>query len=773
MPGTDESVVGGQAVAVLTTPPLFAVPHGGSGEAAVVAAQPAPIGRMTGRITVVRPISPIIGRVIAMRPPVPRDQITGPVSPAPTASDETLFEDARNAQSKFYLPRYRVAEEVVSGKPQFRVRLEQLEQGGRLTIFLEKFPAPALATPARTAAEVPHSIGVTLKTRVPVGTSQVQQDLAFQEVTFEGPLAKAVLRLDSLAQVTQIFQVLTDTPFSASLTILRSFSVGLPVPADSTPQVRQLSTQAQRLTQEIAALDRQIAPLGVQRAQLQRLARTRPEARQRFNAVQAQLNALQRQRIQKRRALDQTNAQLAAIRQQTFYRPSQPALEWTVGPQPFVFPKDLHPYIFGGLVTGGGAQVGLKPHQVVWQQRSHSYYQQTLTPHRFYFLPDAFKVRRKPEIPRGPQITVRFPNPDAPADTMPVTLEYVAAPVTDTQRLQATAAELKRRLPELSAEDRVIEFEPLLYDSARLFMNLPRGDAGPQLQERGGATIDLRSSILDAVTLPMRDFQGVFDALFGASAVVFQGEVVVELDRSGTIPAERIPVVCRLDDLDGDVFDVSQAPDASTGGVKATLRNVIESPVEIRGLAARLVRDQMAVDAAVRGLVFDPAPVVKPGDSTTCDVVPLTPLGGSGSANAMFDLGQVKVQPDTQAVWDAVVDKTRLPEFTTAITVKTIRQTFDVRPNNPSEAIVAVVVDFERGTSVELTAEKLEAVAKVGLALDDFVLRRLQTGEYRYKVNVIRANGTQARDPEWRTDTTMILFPGIASGPAPQVIEHD
>ena len=767
MPGTDESVLHVQDIAIVTTPPLFDVLEGGS-SADARAATPGrltTVGRIPGRIAVVRPI---VGPFLPARPPVPRDQITGPVSPVPAPSDETLFEDARNAQSKVYLPRYRLAEEVVSGKPQFRVRLEQVEQGGRLTIFLEKFPAPALGEAARTSAEIPHSIGVILKARVPVGTSQVQQDLAFQEVTFEGPLAKAVLRLDSLAQVTQIFQVLTEASFSPSLTVLRSFSVGLPVPADSTPQVRQLTAQVQTLTQEIAAVDRELAPLRRQRLQLQRLTRTRPEARQQFAAVQAQVNALQSQRIQKNRALAQANAQLAALRQQTFYRPSQPAFEWPVAPQPFVFPKDLHPYVFGGLIPGGGTQIGLKPHQVVWKDRSHSYHQQTLTPHRFYFLPDAFKVRRKAEFPRGPQITVRFPNPDAPPDTMPVTLEYVAAPVTDAERLQAAAVELKRKLPELAAADRVIEFEPLLSDTARLFMNLPRGDAGPQLEERRGATIDLRSGILDAVTLPMKDFQGVFDALFGASAVVFQGDAVVELDRSGAIPAEHVPVVCRLDDLDGEVLDVTGTGDAATGGVRATLRNAIESPLEVRGLAARLVRGDTAVEASVRGLAFEPPLVLQPGTSMSCDVVPAAPLDGSGNAVAIFDLDRVKVQPNPQAVWDAVVDKSRLPEISRSIKVKTIKQTFEPRPENPSDPIAAVVVDFERGTSVELTAEKLEAEAKVGLALEDFVLRRLQTGEYRYRVTVIRTNGGQSRDAEWRTDTTGILFPRIVSGPGLQ-----
>ncbi|MGA7880210.1 MAG: hypothetical protein WCD63_04990, partial [Terrimicrobiaceae bacterium] len=57
-------------------------------------------------------------------------------------------------------------------------------------------------------------------------------------------------------------------------------------------------------------------------------------------------------------------------------------------------------------------------------------------------------------------------------------------------------------------------------------------------------------------------------------------------------------------------------------------------------------------------------------------------------------------------------------------------------------------------------AERLEADAKVRLSLVDYILRRLDTGQYRYAVTVIRASG-QSRDSEWRTDRTGILFPQI------------
>jgi hypothetical protein len=435
-------------------------------------------------------------------------------------------------------------------------------------------------------------------------------------------------------------------------------------------------------------------------------------------------------------------------------------MDWTVAPNPFVFTTDLHRYIFGNVVPPEGGKIGFVLRQVVWRERSHTYYQESLEPHRFHFLPDSFKVARRPETPHYPTLAVRFPNPDAAVDVMPVTLEYAAEPYFDSERLEAAAAEMKRKLPELADGDREIEFEPLLSDTTRLFLTLPHGETGPQREERKSATIDLRTGILDAITLPMRDFQGLFDALFGSSTVVFQGDVVLEIDAGQGIPAEKVPVICRLSDLIGDIFDVEVDQDASSSGVRATLRNAIESQTEVRHLEAVLRRGGMEAAGVISGLSFEAPVVVRPGEALDCQVTPATALGGSGEVAVLFDFDQVIVKPDAEAVWAVIVDQTKLPEFTRTIKVKAIKQTFEPKPDAPSDPVVAIVVDFERGDTVELNADKLEADAKVRLSLADYVIRRVDTAQYRYAVTVIRARG-QTRDSDWRTDRIGILFPQI------------
>ncbi|HEY5705965.1 MAG TPA: hypothetical protein VIS96_10360 [Terrimicrobiaceae bacterium] len=718
--------------------------------------------QVTGKI---RPGGGLLpSKISPLRPAVPREKITGALALVPNPTDETVFEEATKPETKYYMPRYRVAEQAVSGKAQFRIKLDQKDQGGTLTIFLERFPAPKLEPIVRQAIEIPHSIAVKLVARIPMGTSHIQQELVFQEITKEGQLLKAVLRLEQLAQLTQVYQVLTEASFAASLVVLRSAKVAVPVPASNGAEAQQLTAQIQKLQQEIGNLNKQITALDARKKQLERLGPANPTARRMLQALQVQLNNLNALRTAKTTELRQKRVQLGSLQKQKLFRIAPQVMSWTVAPSPFAFAKDLHRYIFGSVIPPEGGKIGFVLRQVVWKERSHTYYQQSLEPHRFHFLPDSFKVARRPETPHYPMLAVRFPNPDAAEDVMPVTLEYVAEPYFDVERLEAAAADLKRKLPELAASDRQIEFEPLLCDNTHLFVTLPRGEAGPQREERKGATISLRTGILDAITLPMRDFQGLFDALFGDSAVVFQGEVVIEIDSGQGIPAEKVPVICRLADLIGDIFDIELEQDASSNGVRATLRNAIESPAEMRGLTAELTRNVSHADGVISGLSFEAPIVVPPGETVKCQVTPATGLGGSGDVSVEFNFERVTIKPDAEAVWEAVVDQTRLPEFTRTIKVKTIKQTFEPRPDQPSDPVLAVVVDFERGDTIDLSADKLEADAKVRLSLADYVIRRLDTGQYRYLVTVVRASG-QSKDSEWRTDRTGILFPPIIERP--------
>jgi hypothetical protein len=143
-------------------------------------------------------------------------------------------------------------------------------------------------------------------------------------------------------------------------------------------------------------------------------------------------------------------------------------------------------------------------------------------------------------------------------------------------------------------------------------------------------------------------------------------------------------------------------------------------------------------------------------------LVPSSPLPGAGALHAVFDLTGIKVQPDKDAVWNAVLDDA-LAVYPRLITVKTFKQKFDPPPDNADNQIMAVVVDFEGGVSIELTADKLEERdVPLPASIGDYVLRKPDQGQYRYKVRVIRLSG-ETRDTEWRTDitTTLYVYPSV------------
>src|SRR5579863_2838236 len=155
-----------------------------------VAARPAtaPTRVLTPQLTNVRLIDPAFARdVNAVQPQVRgvvRSQLKDPVAPTPAVTDEVLFEAPANAAQKYYLPRYRVAQQNASGVQQYQMAFEPSGTGFALTIRLEKFVAPTLQQAAHTAHEVDHHVAVLLRHALMInGRPGSQEELAFQEIT--------------------------------------------------------------------------------------------------------------------------------------------------------------------------------------------------------------------------------------------------------------------------------------------------------------------------------------------------------------------------------------------------------------------------------------------------------------------------------------------------------------------------------------------------------------------------------------------------------------
>ncbi len=711
----------------------------------------------------IRFIDPVFAQnIINLRTPtegVPRGQINVPVSPSENVTDELIFDGASDPSLKFYIPRYRLAEQSVGGQQRYQIALQQSGEEWTLTVHLQKYRAPAIAALAPEATEMDHRIAVFLKhNQLAGGTVIAKEELEFQEKTNEPNGICAVLRGNTIAERDLIYQTLTDPAYGATFIVRNWVTVAVPVPrtneqtqSSPTTVIRDHRTNEQTPPTPTPIIrDHRTNVMAMPRMA-------------RFGAIQGV-------------AIGELNP-TAETPTEPLFRQVDRVLDDCVDPNPFVFPPALHGYIFGNVTATPGERFDLVRHQIRWKEIMHSYYQNPVRSNQFYYLPDAFKIGRRPESPHNPVMSVRFTTTDASIDAVQVSLDYIALPFVDPARLQAAASELKQKITQpLPPDANGLDFEPLLNppDKTQLLVAIPRSDtaSGP-FDDRKGAMVDLRSGIHDSLSLNMSQFQAVYDALFGGSINLLSGNVVMNLGGE----QEAIPFAARMDDLIGEVFSYQEFPDDESGGLKIILKNAIESPVRIDALTAEIRRGEGRVRGQIQKLVktcvMEPGssedsmgelPVdLKAGEELRLLLVPSSPLPpGEGPLHAFFDLTGIKVQPDKDAIWNAILDPSTPEVYLKSITVKTFKQKFDPPPDNADNQIMAVVVDFEGGASAELNADNLERAVPLPLPIADYVLRKPDQGQYRYKVRVIRLSG-ETGDTEWRTDskTPLFVYPSV------------
>lgn len=440
------------------------------------------------------------------------------------------------------------------------------------------------------------------------------------------------------------------------------------------------------------------------------------------------------------------------------YRQDGHTVDVPLDRDPFVFDPAQAPYIFFEVQDASSRVFGLKLQQLEFKGRIHHYYQDEASPYLFYYLPDSFKVMRAPDPPYAPQIRVRFRSEDGSRNKMRASLEYVAAPVVDGERLRAARDAFKFLLPSsMPPEISGAVFQPLVVDDvSQLTLNLtvPRqSGSSDQRQARSGIVQKLSEGFSDLIDdLPMQDFQDIYDALFGKSSVIFTGDI--QAAKSGDRPAETVPFIARLDDLYGRLLQEFEIP-GSDGRIAVRLKNCIESPLTIRSIPVHILGNGQQFSAHIeslkRGGTVATFPVdLEPGEELALDVVPDQPLPTDvGAPDALFALDDVQVKPDADAVWNRILYDSVAAQYTREIHVITVAEWFA-----PTTNVMAVAIDFVNGDHVVLKSDHLEAKASVSVPVSDLILRKVQDSQYSYTQIVIRSNGqTRSR----KTDTLDVL----------------
>lgn len=165
-----------------------------------------------------------------------REELGLPVAPAEPLNDTMVFEGATD-NKRYFLPRYRIATQNVSGNQQYMLRVEKSPQGDWvLRVELERFRPPEIAADA-APEELVHEFGVRLSYRITVaGGGTMQKELGFTELgRREDGLLFAILRLATPAERDQVLYAISDMDAATALIVTRTVRVAVVAPPGPDP----------------------------------------------------------------------------------------------------------------------------------------------------------------------------------------------------------------------------------------------------------------------------------------------------------------------------------------------------------------------------------------------------------------------------------------------------------------------------------------------------------------------------------------------------------
>jgi hypothetical protein len=443
----------------------------------------------------------------------------------------------------------------------------------------------------------------------------------------------------------------------------------------------------------------------------------------------------------------------------TRYRTVRRVVDDLADPEPFVFDPRLHPYLYEGAATGGGAVAGeFRRIVVAYPQgspdaRFHAYLQDKAEPWLFYYLPDRFKLSRREVAPFLPQMVVRIAAPDGAIENAAVTVDYVVEPWLNLGRLEAARDALRREVP-AGARQTDPELRPL-QAQASLKLWLP-GPAGAALVDQKDVAIDLANGFGHSLTLPLDSFRQIYASAYSRDATsLFTGQVLVE---TGLSTPEPIPVEIRFADTQGECLVFFEQPADTEDTIAVRMQNGIESPLRITSLPVRVQKGDAAVPAVIEGLTLDAPLELAPGAEVAFVVRLQGALPGEGDLDAVFDTSGMEILPDPEKILPLISDTSVPAEYERQIEVMTMPELLG-DPTDPT-SIILINVEFKGGASLKLSREQPSGVAQVPLPLMDLLLGRDVQGKYGFRQQIIRRNGTQSVDPGWReADFSLLVLP--------------
>ncbi|HYK53743.1 MAG TPA: hypothetical protein VEV38_09465, partial [Candidatus Eremiobacteraceae bacterium] len=492
---------------------------------------------------------------------------------------------------------------------------------------------------------------------------------------------------------------------------------------------------------------------------------------------------------------------------QDLFRDRQTAIDSTI---PFTFDPALDKNIFASLGGVGSEQTAWTVQQVPYAKanRSFPYYQDAGQPTHIYYLPDEFKISRQPASPHAPSIVVST-NGNDPSD-LTFTMVFVAVPVWTADRIAAARTWWQKFL-NASAPPSLYLFEA---SDTALALTLPAADgvSAPSLTPQPGAVIDIATGIKCAVTLSLAQFQQVYAGLFDDVSQLLSGVVTVTVDSD----VEHIPFTARAADFAGAIVDSTTTFVPGIDQFRVVLTDSIESPIQFDSLSGQVMKGpvdpatgQQSTKVPQLLQLVDPKPPTKlvpqgavtPGSagsssssssSSTGGLLGglLSALGGSvgggqvegaisagkaapntvaltiqvmpGQGNdptcaVVLDLDQVRVVPDSNAIWESIMSNQVVGPVQRSIKVNAFASMFAPVSSTGSSSsassgadVKAIHVVFDSGQTLDFDSSTpadasglMTQTISLSVPVKAYVLGTGDTSYYKYRVDLITPTGTQ------------------------------
>lgn len=729
----------------------------------------------------VAPPQPIENRLIFRNPllggmlfpimlPRPRSAFSLPtlISPTATPTDQTLFDEPQSGGPQHYLPQYALDTTGSGAQAQLNVSLAGSGSGWLLTVKLKD--VTPMSEVSNCKAEMP-----TTRYFVQATLPNIMETWDFPNAVADSTSITLTMPIADIGTLADIHTAMTTQSLLPKLILRRSPALALPVPL-------------------AAATPGQPPP-------------------------------------------------------QQLYRQSAVAIDTSID---FYFDPTIDQNIFSNLPQGGsGTSSTLNPATAPYPSggvKSYPYWQDPMQPGQIYFLPDAYKIARMATSPHTPAMSVTTSGSD-PA-TLNVTLTFLALPVWDPNRIAAAAVSLSKAsnfsvLPATT-------FSILPATTTQLLLNLPStgASASDAPVPVANATIDTANGIQGSVTLSLALFTQVYQAIFQPLDMLLTGQVNVTVDQN----TEPVPFSGRASDFTGEIIDTTLNYDHSANQVTVVATNGIESPIQVNALPVALATSGTATpltvvstsptlpatvvsalqgnsaasastasastDGSSAGTPASGAAVAAPPSSVTLVLQLAAGQSVGSSSNIQFDLSQVTVNPDSQAIWQAIVQNQALAPVQRQITLQLVAEVFASQtasvasasssassgssaaagsstsagtdtsdagsatpasssaasssssaPNQPAGAaanpLLAVQVVFQNGQSVtftpSMTANGGIYTQTIGLNVDieDYIFGGGDSSNYTYRVDTITAAGVQ--QGSWQTTNNDAPFVTLGS----------